>query len=178
MRSGADQKTESDAGQTPGKGLVSLRARQREAARLHVLGWSNKRIGAELGYAVATVSQWLRLALVRDYIRLLEAVRERGALAVYDQLQREYLPEAVATEVDIMRKDEARDADRLNAAQDILDRSGLPKVSRQQLGRAGPSLIQINITEAQARAFAKVDEEAGKPQVNDITWEIVPDDDA
>lgn len=39
-----------------------------ECARLHVLGWTNKRIADELGYEATTVKRWLRLPIVKAYV--------------------------------------------------------------------------------------------------------------
>ncbi len=174
MGTGVEQKTESEL--ATGKGMTSLKTQQRECARLRVAGWSPKRIAAELGYTTPTIRAWLRQPVVREYVKVLEAVRERGALAEFERLQRDYLPEAVDTVVGVMRKDDARDTDRLNAAQDIMDRSGLPKVSRQQAAHLTNPLIQINITESQQKAFQRV-LEGPNEEINDITWEIVKDDD-
>ena len=116
------------------------------------------------------------MPIVKDYLRVLEAVRERGAMAEFERLQRDYLPEAVDTVVDVMRKDDARDADRLNAAQDIMDRSGLPKVSRQQVARLTAPLIQIHLSPERERAIQQV-LEGPKEEINDVEWSIVKDDD-
>jgi glutamate synthase domain-containing protein 1 len=178
MGSSASQKPESDgeSERSSGKGVTSLKTQQRECARLHVAGWSTKRIATELGYQVATIRAWKRQPIVKDYIRVLEAVRERGALAEFERLQRDYLPEAVDTVVDVMRKDDARDADRLNAAQDIMDRSGLPKVSRQQVARLTAPLIQIHLSPERERAIQQV-LEGPKEEINDVEWSIVKDED-
>jgi hypothetical protein len=130
--------------------VTSLKTQQRECARLRVAGWTPKRIAAELGYQVNTIRVWLRLPIVKDYVKVLEAVRERGALAEFERLQRDYLPEAVDTVVDVMR-DGGRDADRLTAAESILDRGGLPKVSRQQVARLTAPLIQLHVSPERER---------------------------
>ena len=155
MGSGADQKTESEPATE--RGLTSLKTQQRECARLHVAGWAPKRIAAELGYKTPTIRAWLRQPVVQEYLKVLEAVRERGALAEFERLQRNYLPEAVDTVVDVMR-DGGRDADRLGAAESILDRTGLPKVSRQHMDRSSQPTVHIHLTESQAKAFRKLDE--------------------
>jgi hypothetical protein len=65
-----------------------------------------------------------------------------------------YAPEALYTEVDIMRNPLSGERHRLNAAQDLMDRTGPPKISRQETENLKPTTIVLNITASQMSQFA------------------------
>jgi len=65
-----------------------------------------------------------------------------------------YAPEAMYTEIDIMRNPLAGERHRLGAAQDLMDRVGPPKISRQETENLKPTTIVLNITASQLSQFA------------------------
>lgn len=65
-----------------------------------------------------------------------------------------FAPEAFYTEVDIMRNPLTGERHRLGAAQDIMDRVGPPKISRQETENLKPTTIVLNITASQLSQFA------------------------
>lgn len=74
-----------------------------------------------------------------------------------------YAPEAMYTEVDIMRNPLAQERHRLAASQDLMDRVGPPKISRQENTNPQPTTIVVNLLPSQVSQFltppAQVDAE-------------------
>lgn len=64
-----------------------------------------------------------------------------------------YAPEAMYTEIDIMRNPLAGERHRLGAAQDLMDRVGPPKISRQETENKTPTNITINLLPSQLSQF-------------------------
>jgi len=64
-----------------------------------------------------------------------------------------YAPEAMYTELDIMRNPLAGERHRLNASQDLMDRVGPPKISRQESENKTPTNITINLLPSQMSQF-------------------------
>jgi len=64
-----------------------------------------------------------------------------------------YAPEAFYTEVDLLRNPLVGDRHRLNAAQDIMDRVGPPKISRQETDNVRPTTIVVNLLPSQVSQF-------------------------
>ena len=65
-----------------------------------------------------------------------------------------YSPEAMYTELGIMRNPLGADRHRLAAAQDLMDRVGPPKISRQETDNQQPTTVIINLTPSQLSQFA------------------------
>lgn len=74
----------------------------------------------------------------------IEGLTYRGAM---------YAPEALYTELDIMRNPLAGERHRLGAAQDVMDRVGPPKISRQETENKVPQTIVINLLPSQLSQF-------------------------
>src|SRR6267378_3137368 len=64
-----------------------------------------------------------------------------------------YAPEAFYTEIDIMRNPLTGDRHRLAAAQDLMDRTGPVKVSRQESSNSQPTTVVINLLPSQISQF-------------------------
>lgn len=64
-----------------------------------------------------------------------------------------YAPEAVYTELELMRNPLTAERHRLGAAQDIMDRVGPPKISRQENQNPPPTMIVVNILPSQMSQF-------------------------
>jgi hypothetical protein len=97
------------------------------AAILKIAGYSNQQIGAVVGLAHTQVNEFMRTP---DMQELLVELREKIPAAAYNLLQ-SYSIEAVQAIVDVMRSS-TDDKWILQAASDILDRCGLPKMSRSE----------------------------------------------
>jgi hypothetical protein len=65
----------------------------------------------------------------------------------------DFAPEAIGVELDIMRNPFSAERHRVAAAQDILDRGGLPKVSRQEVQNQLPTTVILNILPSQLSAL-------------------------
>lgn len=74
----------------------------------------------------------------------IEGLTYRGAM---------FAPEAMYTEVDIMRNPLVGPRHQLNAAQDVMDRVGPPKISRQETDNKTPQTIMVNISASQMSQF-------------------------
>jgi hypothetical protein len=95
---------------------------------LKVAGYSNKQIGASIGVTRGIVGEWLNDPKTQQqYLELLEAIP-----AAAKELLQTYSIEAVHTIAEVMRTSND-DKMILEAAKDILDRSGLPKASRSEV---------------------------------------------
>jgi hypothetical protein len=149
---------------------------EREMVRLSAQGWRAPRIAKELGYAPETVRKRLRSHLAQEYRNLLEKGREERVKEYFDSLQ-EHVPEAIDTVVDVMRA--GKDRERLAAAQDVIDRAGVPKISRLE-GRPGDNVGQkfvFNIvagseTERLLQQTIGAGRDGGE-EIADIEWECV-----
>ena len=64
-----------------------------------------------------------------------------------------FLPEALSVELEIMRHPFEAARHRIVAAQDILDRGGLPKISRQESNSLPPQTIIVNLLPSQMSSF-------------------------
>ena len=101
----------------------------------------------------------------RHILRVLQSPKGRAFASLYSaQLHNgttglveygaAYSPEALYTEIGLMRNPVVGDRHRLNAAQDIMDRVGPPKISRQETENLKPTTIVLNITASQLSQFA------------------------
>lgn len=133
---------------------VGLKPVHVQMVRMHVEGLNVKRIqnflkGFGIKYSGRQIDRVITSQKGRELAELLEA-QKRGELV--EELGR-YVPEAVLTEVEIMRNPFGQDRHRLNAAQDLMDRGGPPKISRQQNDNLPPQTIIVNLTPSQLSAF-------------------------
>lgn len=65
----------------------------------------------------------------------------------------QHSPEALFTELQIMRNPLNEPRHRLNAGQDLLDRLGPPKISRQEVENQRPTTIVVNLLPSQLSQF-------------------------
>jgi len=95
---------------------------------LKLAGYTNKQIGASIGVTRGVVGEWLKEPrMQKDFTMLLEAIP-----AAAKELLQTYSIEAVHTIAEVMRTS-TDDKMVIEAAKDILDRSGLPKASRSEV---------------------------------------------
>lgn len=136
---------------------VHLKPAHIEMVRMHSEGVNIKRIQNFLKrfgvkYSARQIDRVITSQKGRELAAMFKAQKDGGREALVDYISR-YLPEAISTEVDIMRHPFGEDRHRLNAAQDLLDRGGLPKISRQQNDSLPPQTIIVNLTPSQLSAF-------------------------
>lgn len=111
---------------------------------LKIAGFSNTQIGASVGVTRGQVGDWLKEEKIQKlYLSTLEAI----PAAAKDLLQT-YSIEAVHAIADVMRTSQD-DKMILEAAKDILDRSGLPKASRSEVDKNETHKVEVGIDQEQ-----------------------------
>lgn len=136
---------------------VNLSLPQMEMIKQHVHGipvtriaYNFKRFGHP--YSSRQIQRVLKSQKGREFASLysaqvhggIEGLTYRGAM---------YAPEALYTELDIMRNPLAGERHRLGAAQDVMDRVGPPKISRQETENKQPTTVVINLLPSQLSQF-------------------------
>lgn len=152
----------------PIKGLSQVHM---EIVRLHVMeGKSVSRINYQLkrynrGLSGTHIRRILDSPSGRRYASFLSAQLHGGTPGLVTAME-QHLPGAVFVQTEIMYDPLEQARHRLAAADSILDRGGLPKISRQENDAKLPQNITINILPSQHASFA------APPPV--IEAEIVP----
>lgn len=111
---------------------------------LKIAGYSHKDIAASIGITRGQVGDWLKEENTQKlYLATLDAIP--GAAK---ELLQTYSIEAVHAIADVMR---SSDDDKmvLEAAKDILDRSGLPKSSRAEVDKSETHKFQMGVDQEQ-----------------------------
>lgn len=137
---------------------INWKTEHSRMCELHVSGMPVSKIVYEFKrYGVRYTSRHIKRVLEspkgRELCSLMSAQRTGGAAGLLER-GASYLPEAVYAEASIMRNPLAGDRHRLNASQDIMDRFGLPKVSRQENDAKLPQTVIINLLPEQLKQFA------------------------
>lgn len=88
----------------------------------------------------------------RELASLMSAERSGGVTRLQAALSA-FLPEAVHTELGIMRNPMTGERHRLAASMDLLDRGGIPKISRQESDNKLPTTIVVNLLPSQLKTF-------------------------
>jgi predicted transcriptional regulator len=128
---------------------------------LSLAGYTQKEIGLSLGEAQQTISDWLNNdpEVRLKYEKVSAALPESAKI-----LLETYTIEAVHTLVDVMRT-EMDNKIVLDAAKEILDRGGLPKLSRQEkesTERQEWVVTDDNLTDRLREASPEIQEEAAQ----------------
>ena len=128
-----------------------------EMVRMTVQGQSPGRIQRMfrkfgVQYSGRQISRIVRSQKGVELASLMSAELHGGKEALQEQLGT-FLPEAVSIELDIMRHPFEATRHRLVALQDVLDRGGLPKISRQEAQSLPPQTIIVNLLPSQMSAF-------------------------
>jgi hypothetical protein len=142
----------------PWNPIKELSAAHVEMLKLHVQGVPVSKIVIRLKRYGETYSS-------RHIKRVLESDKGRQYASAYSALYygglaglvihgMEHSPEALSTELNIMRNPIGADRHRLAAAQDVMDRFGPPKISRQETENRQPTTVVINLTPSQLSQFA------------------------
>lgn len=95
-------------------------------------------------YTTRHISRVLTSPMGRELMSLMSAQRTGGMDGLQAQIQ-QYVPEAFYRTVDIMRIPVGEVRHRLAAQESIMDRGGLPKISRQENENRLPTTVTINI---------------------------------
>ena len=83
----------------------------------------------------------------------LMSVQQNGGSEALQNALGEFLPEALSVELDIMRHPYEATRHRLVAAQDLMDRGKLPKLSRQESTALPPQTINVYLSPSQMSSF-------------------------
>lgn len=94
-----------------------------EIMRLSLVGMKHRDIAAYLGITAQMVSYTLNSPLVRDKMANMAAARDIEAVDVAKEI-RDLAPKALRVLEDVLDSDSCREADKIRAATDILDRAG------------------------------------------------------
>lgn len=114
------------------------------------IAFNFKRYGVR--YSNRQISRVLDSAKGREFASLYSA-QLHGGIAGLTYQGMVHAPEAFYTELDIMRNPFSGERHRLAAAQDVMDRVGPAKVSRQETEQKTPTTIVLNITASQLSQF-------------------------
>lgn len=107
---------------------------------LKIAGYSHTQIAASIGVTRGQVGDWLAEEKTQAlYIDTLNAIPKAAK-----DLMQTYSIEAVHAIVDVMRSS-TDDRMILEAAKDILDRSGLPKATRSEVDRQDTKKLEVGV---------------------------------
>lgn len=133
---------------------------QSMVAVLHIAHYTKQQIARIIGISRGQVREFMEAPEVNELIVKMRAELPAAAL----ELMEGYQIEAVQAIVDVMRVSED-DSQVLKAASEILDRTGLPKVSKQEQYRTNEektTFTDDGIVEALREASPEVQEEAAR----------------
>ena len=111
-----------------------------------------KRYGETL--SARQIARVVKSPLGQEYMSMVSAQLGGGIVALVQHAAR-IVPEAMHTEMSVMRNPLTGERHRLNAAQDLMDRLGPPKVSREQSDNKVSQTIIVNLTPAQFKSFTE-----------------------
>ena len=103
-------------------------------------------------YSGRQISRVLNSQKGREMLSIVSAHKHGGREGLVTHLGM-FLPEMLGVEIDIARHPFEATRHRLNAAQDIMDRGALPKISRQEQNALPPQTIVINLLPSQMSSF-------------------------
>ena len=136
---------------------VHLKPQHVEMIKQHVHGipvtrivYNFKRFGVE--YSRRTVERVIKSHKGQEFASFYSA-QVHGGIEGLTYHGATYAPEAMYTEIDIMRNPFVGERHRLGAAQDLMDRVGPPKISRQETENKVPQTIVINLLPSQLSQF-------------------------
>ena len=143
--------------QPPWYPIKPLSAAHIEMIKQSVHGLSGSRIRyhmRRMGHDVSKthIDRVLKSAKGREFASIYSAFHFGGISKLVDH-GAGLAPEAVYTELDIMRNPLGAERHRLSAAQDLMDRVGPPKISRQENLSPQPTTVIINLLPSQLSSF-------------------------
>lgn len=132
--------------------LQELKGRHREIIRLAYLGTPRKDIAERFGITEASVTGVLQSELAREHMNMLEAHTDSDCI---DARQRLENLQGVAVDYyeRILKGDvlEASVSHRMKAAAEVLDRSGLPRMTKVEASSQNAYLVRVGIEELVGR---------------------------
>lgn len=131
--------------------VEKLRERHEEVLRLIALGLENKDIAAMLGVSEAMVSYTRNGNLGKRKLGDLTKARDASVEAIMEEIQ-QLTPLAVDVLEEVMSNPMSKDADRIRAAQDVLDRSGLAAVQKFDVRQTLVAVTAKELEEMKERA--------------------------
>ena len=137
--------------------LKGLSATHYNMIRQHVQGIPISRIVMNfkrygVNYSSRHIKRVISCRQGQEYASLYSAHFHGGTVDLVEA-GRDHTPEIIHTELSIMQNPEVRENHRLSAAQDLLDRLGPPKISRQESEHRTPTTINIQINASQMSQF-------------------------
>jgi transposase len=133
---------------------------------LKIAGYSHKDIAASIGITRGQVGDWLKEENTQKlYLATLDAIPSAAK-----ELLQTYSIEAVHAIADVMRSSED-DKMVLEAAKDILDRSGLPKASRAEVEKSETHKFQMGVDHEQVATLRDLPphmQEAAAQMIEDL----------
>ena len=138
----------------PIRGLSKVHMRVIE---LHVDGMPNSKIAYQLkrwdhALSGTHIRRIIESPTGRHYASLYSAHVHGGAPALVQAFS-QYAPAAAFVEAEIMLDPLEQTRHKLNAAQDVMDRAGPPKISRQENENKFPTTIIVNLLPSQLSAL-------------------------
>lgn len=133
-----------------------LNHRQFIAITLRLAGYKHADIADAMGETTQTVEKWFN----DPDVKKLYMVTLEGMADASQELLRSFMLEAIHTIVDVMRHGNYKEA--LEAAREILDRGGLPKVSRSESTQEKKEIHTIDES-----IIARLQEAAANPESED-----------
>jgi hypothetical protein len=119
---------------------------------------------SKIAYAL---KRWGKRYSQRQIIRVLQSEKGRQYASLYSAMYygglsglveagASHAPEALHTELSMMQNPLTAQRHRLAAAQDVMDRVGPPKISRQENQNPQPTTVVINLLPSQVSQFLTV----------------------
>jgi hypothetical protein len=143
--------------QAPWNPIKELSSAHIEMLKLHVQGMPTSRIAYALKrwgkrYSKRQIDRVIQSEKGRQYASLYSAMYY-GGMPKFVEAGADHAPEAFHTELSMMQNPLTGERHRLAAAQDVMDRMGPPKISRQETPHAQPTTIVVQIAASQLSQF-------------------------
>lgn len=147
--------------------LKELQAHHLEIARLHIQGKSTAEIAGAMNLGVSTVRLVMHQQVYLEHLGRIRAEMEAPAMTVLARV-RALAPKAVQVQEDIMRDAAASPGHRLNAAQDILDRSGdAPRQTKGEINHHHTILTVQDLADIRDVRAGRIPVDAGQSDAVD-----------
>lgn len=132
--------------------LQALKGRHREIIRMHYLGLSRKDIALHFGMSEAAITNILQSDLAKEHLSFLQENTDADCIDARRRL--EHLQHSA---IDIYEKVlngdiiEASVSQKMRAAAEVLDRGGLPRLTRTETRSEGAYLLRVGVEELMSR---------------------------
>jgi len=147
--------------------LKELKAHHLEIARLHVQGKSVVEIAGAVNLCENTVRLVMRQQVYLEHLGQIRAEIEGTAMTVLSRVKA-LAPKAVQVQEDIMKDEQVSPGHRLNAAQDILDRSGeAPRQTKGEINHHHTILTAQDLMDIRNVRAGRIPADAGQSDAVD-----------